>query len=226
MKSGYTHVAVLIDRSGSMRSIRNDVIGGFNTLLDDQKKVEGTLTVSTVQFDHSFEGMQYESLNDFAQLNEAVQLNESNYVPRGGTPLNDALARLIIETGAKLASLPEEERPEKVLIVSITDGEENASKEYDKATLKKMIEEQETKFAWKFMYIGANQDSFAEGAARGMKAAYNFKADMKGTSKMSKVFSSTLSSYRSSKLSANMSDISAILKEESDKADAEEAKEA
>jgi hypothetical protein len=200
MKKNYTHVAILIDRSGSMGTIKDDVIGGFNQLISDQKKEPGELTVSLVQFDDNV-GIQYETINDFSSLENVQLLNESNYVPRGGTPLNDSLAKLINETGAKLASMSEDSKPEKVLVVCITDGHENASKEYvgpsGKKALKEIIERQEKTYNWKFMYIGANQDSFAEGTERGMGASLNYSASKKGVNKMSKVFSASLSSYRS-----------------------------
>lgn len=218
MKKNYTHVAILIDRSGSMHSIKSDVIGGFNELIEEQKKLSGDLTVSLVQFDENL-GLKYDVLNDFSKLDSVQLLTEQNYNPRGQTPLNDSLAKLINETGQKLASMQENERPEKVLIVSITDGKENASREYTKDGLKKLIEHQESKYSWQFMYIGANQDSFSEGSSRGISAAYNFSADSKGTKKMSKVMSATLASYRSSSSDVKLSD---ILKEESLKADKEE----
>lgn len=224
MKNNYTHVAILIDRSGSMNSIKSDVIGGFNQLIEDQKNVPGELTVTLVQFDENM-GLQFETINDFSPLNEVKLLNESNYIPRGSTPLNDSLARLINETGARLAAKDESERPEKVLIVSITDGYENASKEHTKQSVKTLIEHQEKNYNWKFMYIGANQDSFAEGSARGIGASYNFAADSKGTKKMSKVFSATLASYRSAGVSAQEYDLSQVLAEQSKKADLEEAAE-
>lgn len=223
MKSNYTHVAILIDKSGSMNRIKSDVIGGFNQLIQDQKNIPGELTVTLVQFDENM-GLQYDVINDFSPINEVVELNESNYIPRGSTPLNDAFARLINETGSKLANMEESKRPEKVLIVSITDGEENASKEHTRQSLKDLIEHQEQRYNWKFMYIGANQDSYAEGGSRGISAAYNFSADSKGTKKMSKVFSATLASYRSA-ISTKEYDLSQVLAEESKKADLEEAQE-
>jgi len=224
MKNNYTHVAILIDRSGSMNSIKSDVIGGFNQLIEDQKNVPGDLTVTLVQFDENM-GLQFETINDFSPLNEVKLLNESNYTPRGSTPLNDSLARLINETGARLAAKDESERPEKVLIVSITDGHENASKEHTKQSVKTLIEHQEKNYNWKFMYIGANQDSFAEGSSRGIGASYNFAADSKGTKKMSKVFSATLTSYRSAGVSAQECDLSQVLADAAKKADLEEAAE-
>lgn len=220
MKKNYTHVAVLIDRSGSMQSIKSDVIGGFNQLIEDQKKIPGELTLSLIQFDENM-GLQYDTLNDFSPINEAILLDESNYVPRGMTPLNDSLARLINETGAKLASMSESDRPEKVLIVSITDGLENKSREHTKSSLKELISRQEGLYKWQFLYIGANQDAFSEGNARGISANYKFDANAAGAKKMNKVMSSTLTSYRSA--TSDSFNLAAALAQESMKADREEA---
>jgi len=222
MKKNYTHVAVLIDRSGSMQRIKSDVIGGFNQLIEDQKKVPGDLTVSLIQFDENM-GLQYDTLNDFSPINEVILLDDSNYVPRGMTPLNDSLAKLINETGARLASMDESDRPEKVLIVSITDGLENKSREHTKSSIKELISRQEGTYKWQFLYIGANQDAFAEGSDRGIKANYKFDANAAGTKKMSKVMSSTLTSYRSA--TSDSFNLAAALAEESTKADREEARE-
>mgnify|MGYP000944522126 CR=1 FL=1 len=219
MKKNYTHVAILLDRSGSMQSIKSDVIGGFNQLIEDQKKIPGELTVSLIQFDENL-GLQYDVINDFSPISEVQLLNESNYIPRGMTPLNDSLAKLINETGSKLASWSESDRPEKVLIVSITDGLENKSKEHTKSSIKELISHQEGIYKWQFMYIGANQDAFAEGSDRGIKASYKFDANSMGTKKMSKVMSSTLASYRSS--TSDSFDLAQTLAEESLKADREE----
>jgi hypothetical protein len=177
-----------------MSSVKNDVIGGFNEFIAEQKKEPGELTITSVQFDS---GDPYEVLNDFSTLDKVQLLNEQNYVPRGGTPLNDALGRLIVETGAKLASLKEEDRPEKVIVLVITDGEENSSKEYSTAKIKEMISHQEKQYQWKFIYIGANQDAFAEGGMRGMGTSLNFmttaggtKAAFRASSKLSKMMRS------------------------------------
>lgn len=220
MKKNYTHIAILIDRSGSMNTIKSDVIGGFNQLIEDQKKIDGELSITLVQFDTNL-GLQYDTVNDFSPLNEVKLLNEKNYVPRGTTPLNDSFARLINETGAKLANISEDNRPEKVLIISITDGMENASTEYTKETLKNLIEHQEKNYKWDFMYIGANQDAFAEGNSRGIDASYTFSATSKGTKKMSKVMSDTISMYRSA-VTLNLKE---TLDQNSKKADKEEAEE-
>ena len=106
MKKGYTHVAFLLDRSGSMNSIRYDTIGGFNSFIKDQKKEEGECTFSMVQFDHG-----YEVIHDFEEMKEISLLNGKSYVPRGTTSLLDALGRSITETGEKLSGMDEEDRP-------------------------------------------------------------------------------------------------------------------
>lgn len=178
MKKNYTHLVFLRDRSGSMASVKSDVIGGFNEFIAEQKKEPGELTVTSVQFD-SID--RYEVLNDFSPLDSVQLLNESNYVPRGSTPLNDALGRLINETGNRLAKLHEDQRPEKVMVVVITDGEENSSKEFTTAKIKEMISHQEKQYQWKFIYIGANQDAFAEGGMRGMGTSLNYISSKLGT---------------------------------------------
>jgi len=191
MKNNYTHLVFLRDRSGSMSIVKNDVIGGFNEFIAEQKKEPGELTVTSVQFDTM---EPYQVLNDFSPLHQVELLNENNYVPRGGTPLNDALGKLIVETGNRLAKLKEEDRPEKVIVVVITDGEENASHEYSTAKIKEMISHQETVYKWKFIYIGANQDAFAQASARGMGTSVNYmassigtKAAFRGSSKLAKM---------------------------------------
>lgn len=224
MKKNYTHVAILIDRSGSMRNIKSDVIGGFNQLIEDQKKLPGELTVTLVQFDYDNNVLKYDTLNDLSPIQEVTLLNESNYIPRGYTPLNDALGKLIHETGEKLALMKEEDRPEKVLIVSITDGLENKSIEYTKQLIKEMIEIQEKTFNWKFLYIGANQDVSIEGGSRGIHANYAFSSNSKSAKKMSKVMSATVASYRSA-IVTDSYDLSEELLKNSIEADKQEAAE-
>lgn len=192
MKKGYTHIAILLDSSGSMGSIKTDIVGGFNTFIDEQKKLDSETTVTLVQFDSD-----YRSIYDTIDLKEIKELTISDYTTGGLTALNDSLATLINATGKQLAALPEEERPEKVLLVAITDGYENASKEYSTSQVKDMIKHQEDIYNWSVAYIGANQDSFAEAKTRGMSAALNFTADSKGIDTMYKSLSRSTVSYRS-----------------------------
>jgi len=196
MKKDYTHITFILDRSGSMNSIKMDTIGGFNTFIDDQKKVDGDCTMTLVQFD-SVEA--YKVLNDFESMDKVEKLSTDNFVPRGGTPLRDAVGRGINETGAKLAVMKEEDRPEKVIFVILTDGEENSSTEFTQdSQIEKMITVQEKDFNWKFVFLGANQDAMV--VARGMGISSNntlsFGATVKGTKNAFKSVSDNMTYYR------------------------------
>ena len=127
MKKNYEHVSILIDRSGSMNSIKNDVIGGFNHFIDEQKKVPGEMSVTLMSFASSGDT---KKIYDTVKLDDIKPMDEGSYQTVGNTALVDSFVKLIQETGEKLKSLPETERPDKVLIVCITDGEENDSKEH------------------------------------------------------------------------------------------------
>lgn len=167
MKSDYTHINVILDRSGSMQAVRSDVIGGFNAFLAEQKAVPGACTLTLVQFDGQDP---YEVLRDFVPLTQVAPLG-AEYLPRASTPLYDAVGRGIVDTGGRLAGMPEADRPGKVVFVIITDGLENASREFDRDQVLKMIQEQSERYAWQFVFLGANQDALAEGAKIGVAAA-------------------------------------------------------
>lgn len=192
MKKDYAHVSIVLDRSGSMQIIKKDIIGGFNTFIEDQKKVEGKMSVSLLTFDVQ----PFDYVYELIDLSQVKPLDDRTYQPRGGTALNDAFAQLINQTGAKLAEMPDAERPERVLFVCISDGEENSSREYDSAKLKSLIEHQKEKYNWEFLYIGANQDSQEEGKTRGIKHAFNFAADKEGTEAMYSTLSASTVKYR------------------------------
>ena len=208
MKSGYTHASILIDRSGSMSSIKEAIIKAFNDLIQEQLKEPGEMTVSLVQFDSAGgfiterkPNIRYETLNDFTPLSNVTLLTEENYKPDGGTPLNDCVVRIIKETGTKLSNIPETLRPEKVLVVIISDGNENSSVEFaprigGTAKVAEIVKHQEKNYNWKFIYIGANQDSAKEANSRGMTGSYDFTPTQVGVNKMSKVFSKTMSKIR------------------------------
>lgn len=195
MKKNYTHIGILLDASSSMYSIQTDIIGGYNKLIDDQKLEAGDLTVSIAQFSSSGS---FSIISDMKKISEVEVLTTSNYVPQGMTALMDAATKFITDTGNKLNSLSEAERPEKVLITIITDGEENASTEATKASLASLIKHQEEKYNWQFAFIGANQDSFTESSKIGItRNAVNYSADVLGVNKMFKGMSTKMSSYRS-----------------------------
>lgn len=166
MKPNYTDITIILDRSGSMSSVASDTIGGFNRFLDDQQKVPGEATLTLNQFDD-----QYERVLDAVQIKSAKPLNNSTFVPRGSTALYDAIGRSIEDTGKRLESKPEHERPSKVICVIITDGFENSSRKFTGSRISDMISEQRDKYQWEFVFLGANQDAIASAASIGINVA-------------------------------------------------------
>jgi len=159
-----TDITVLLDRSGSMSTIASDVVGGFTEFVTSQREGAGSAVLSLVQFDsHSIDA-----------LFVARPVHEVKvpivFEPRGSTPLLDALGQTIVSTGARLRTMPEPERPGRVVFVVITDGLENASHEYSLEKIRGMIEHQESVYKWDFIYLGANVDAFAESEAMGFAA--------------------------------------------------------
>ena len=159
MKDNFTRIAIILDRSGSMESCKESTVAGFNEFIRSQKEIPGEATVKLVQFDD-----QYETAFD-KRLEECPELNQSTFVPRGSTALLDAQGRTIVELGQELAALPESERPSKVIVVTLTDGLENASRQYNLEKIGEMIREQRDKYNWDFVFLGANQDAIATAAA-------------------------------------------------------------
>lgn len=160
MRQDLTDITVVMDRSGSMQACQADAEGGLNRFVEDQKKLPGEATFTLVQFDHEYEF-----------VHKAIPVRDVPYcklVPRGNTALLDAVGRAIVETGERLAKMPEAGRPGLVVFVITTDGQENASREYTRAKIKEMIAHQQGVYHWQFTYLGANQDSFAEAGAMGM----------------------------------------------------------
>lgn len=194
MKANYSHITFILDRSGSMSSIRNDVIGGFNRFLAEQQAVPGECTLTLVQFDTQD---QYEILRDFEPIANVKPLG-SDYQPRAGTPLYDALGRGIVNTGIKLSSLTEDQRPEKVIFAILTDGEENSSHEYTRDKVFAMTKEQREKWKWEFVYLGANQDAMqvCRDIAIPTSGALNYASTPTGTAAVMRTASSNVANYR------------------------------
>jgi len=167
MKTGLTDITLIVDRSGSMNKIYNDTIGGLNSFLQSQRAVEGEAVFSAVQFDDKYEqvvtGIDIQRVTNFTP--------GYDFMPRGSTALYDALGRTITAIGARLKALSEEARPERVMVVIVTDGKENASEEFTKKQVFDMIKHQTDVYKWDFTYIGANQDSMQSGAAIGIAAS-------------------------------------------------------
>ena len=157
MRENLTEMVFVLDRSGSMSGLAADTIGGFNELIEKQKKIEGDAYVTTVLFDH-----EYEVLHDHVALGEVAPLTDKEYFARGSTALLDAVGRTINAVGARLGATPEEERPAHVVFVITTDGMENASREYTAKQVREMVEHQQQKYSWQFVFLGANMDAVSE----------------------------------------------------------------
>jgi uncharacterized protein YegL len=160
MRNDLTDVTVVLDRSGSMQTCREDAEGGLNSFIDEQKKQPGETLFSLVQFD-----TEYEFVHKGTPMHE---VGPCQLVPRGMTALLDAVGRAIVETGERLAAMPEPDRPGLVVFVIVTDGQENSRKEYKKPQIKQMIETQRYIYKWQFTFLGANQDAFAEADSIGI----------------------------------------------------------
>lgn len=156
MNTPLTEIAFILDRSGSMQSMVEPAISGFNRLLREQQQVPGHARFTLVLFDDD-----YELPVNAVPIAEVVELDTDTFVPRGSTALLDAIGRTIDELGQKLALTPAADRPNQVIIAILTDGEENASLRYSWADVAKRIQHQTEKYQWQFLFLGANQDAIA-----------------------------------------------------------------
>jgi Mg-chelatase subunit ChlD len=174
------HIYFVLDRSGSMQSIANDVIGGFNAFVKQQQADGADALMTLVQFDSTDS---HEVLANATPINEIKQLDLSVFVPRGSTPLFDAMGRVLNEAISREAQLVGAEKPaESIVFVTFTDGGENASREFTRETVFNLVKGKE-KDGWTFVYMGANQDAYATGGDMGMSHmnSSNFVPDDIGT---------------------------------------------
>jgi uncharacterized protein YegL len=174
MKQDLTEIGIVLDRSGSMDSMAKEAIGGINAFLESQAKLPGEARLTLVLFDH-----EYLEVHAGRPIKEVPALTAETYVPRGTTALLDAIGRTVKTIGERLDKTPEGDRPAKVIIAILTDGLENASKEFKSKQIREMIEHQKAKYAWEFIYLAANQDAIAVGETFGISAdsAVTFDAD-------------------------------------------------
>lgn len=186
-----TEVVFILDRSGSMEGLEADTIGGFNSMLEKQKKVEGDVLVSTVLFDH-----ETQVIHDRVPLADVKHLTREEYWTRGSTALLDALGSSIkhIKNVHKYAR--EEDRPDKTLFVITTDGMENSSHHFDYNEIKKLVEAQKES-GWEFIFLGANIDAVGTASHLGINAdrAVNYHSDSIGTKAIFSGISSFVSSF-------------------------------
>lgn len=177
MNANLTEIVFILDRSGSMSGLELDTIGGYNSTLLQQKEVPGDALVTTILFDD-----EYEILHDRVDIKSIKEITRHEYYVRGATALLDAMGRTINYIGKVLSKTEESMRPSKVLFVVITDGHENASREFNYNSVKTMIEHQKSKYSWEFIFLGANIDSFGVARDLGidMDKTVNYRADSKG----------------------------------------------
>jgi uncharacterized protein YegL len=194
-KENFTSINVIIDASGSMSHLTHDTIGNFNTFLKEQKEFPGEAVFTLCTFNTD-----YRLAHDFVKIAGVPNLDKEVYRPNGGTALLDAVGTTIDSVGRRLAALPEEERPSKVIFLIITDGHENSSHRYGAEQIKSMIEHQKDVYSWEFVFMGANIDAIAAGTGLGISAqnTLNYAATSAGTHQLYRSVSENMSTYRSS----------------------------
>lgn len=204
MKNNITELVFILDRSGSMSGLEQDTIGGFNSLIEKQRRQNGKCYVSTVLFDH-----ETEVLHDRVELSEISKMTENDYTVRGSTALIDAIGGAIHHIGNIHKYAREEDVPEHTLFVIMTDGMENASRIYSSSKVKKMIERQKNRYGWEFLFIGANIDSVETAKHFGINSdrSVNYHADGQGTAVVFDAVSKTVCNFRKSRpLSSSWND--------------------
>lgn len=193
MKENFTSINVVLDASGSMWNIASDTIGGFNQFLSEQKDVEGEAVVTLCTFNTTSH-----IVHDCVPLTEFPNLDEKTYVPGGGTALWDAIGSTIDSVGEKLQAIPEDERPSKVIMLVITDGYENSSRDYVLAQIQQMITHKKDVYNWDFVFMGANIDAMKEGETLGISGnnTMNYDATSIGTRSLYSDVSKSMKRYR------------------------------
>ena len=198
-KNNLTELVFIIDRSGSMSGLEADTIGGFNSMIEKQRKEEGECYVSTVLFDH-----ERNVLHDRVKLSEIKPMTDKDYTVRGTTALIDAIGCAIHHIGNVHKYARPEDVPANTMFVIITDGMENASRKYSSDDVKRKIERQKEKYGWEFIFIGANIDAVETAARYGINAerAVNYNADIMGTKMVYEAVDTLVSGFRAGNRSA------------------------
>jgi hypothetical protein len=201
MKKDLTELVFILDRSGSMSGLESDTIGGYNAMLEKQKKEPGEALITTVLFDDK-----YELLHDRINIRGLALITDKEYYVRGTTALLDAIGNTINKLANVQKRTSEDERAEHVMFVITTDGMENASREFSYEKIRQMIEHQKSKYGWEFIFLGANIDAIETAERFGISKdrATNYHADSEGTLLNYEVISETVSCLRANrKISEN-----------------------
>ena len=195
MKKNLTEIVFILDRSGSMSGLEADTIGGFNSMIQKQKKTEGEALISTVLFDN-----ESEVIHDRVDVQRIKPMTDEDYTVRGCTALLDAIGGAIHHIGNVHKYARAEDVPEHTLFVITTDGMENASRRYDSEKVKRMIERQKEKYGWEFLFLGANIDAVetARHLSISEDRAVNYHSDSEGTQLNYEVVSEAICAVRCS----------------------------
>ncbi len=183
-----THIYFLLDRSGSMQAIQEATVTGFAAFVGEQRQVAGRCRVTLAQFDTRYEEI-------YADI-PIAEVGPLDLRPRGSTALLDSIGRLVNTAGQRLAALPEDERPGTVIVAIMTDGMENASREFTYAQIRALIEQQTDDYAWQFLYMGANQDAIEVGARIGVAADHSITYAPDAAAEAFAASSASMASYR------------------------------
>ena len=191
-----THICMILDRTGSMESIKQDTIGGFNSYIAAQKSLPTPATFTLVQFDSQDP---FEVIHKFTDIQMVGDLTAQTYMPRASTPLYDAVGRGINDLRAGLGGLPEALRPKKIVVVIVTDGQENASREFTGAQVRKMIADAK-EAGWQFVFLSADESAISDSSSLNIDAsnAAFFRKNKMGSNEMWERVSNRSMAYRSS----------------------------
>lgn len=190
-----TLLAVLADKSGSMGVCKDDSEGGLNNLVKEQAALPGELDLAVADFDTRF--------NTVRELGRLTTEYRYRLCPGGGTALLDAMGRYITEIGAKLAARSEDERPSKVVVLIVTDGQENSSHQWTYHMIKELVERQRNHYQWEFIFMGANMDAVTEGAKIGIRSVSSITYDTANSMNSYAVASANIGNYRTTGQTVN-----------------------
>jgi uncharacterized protein YegL len=201
MRNDLTDISVVLDKSSSMFHLTQETIDGFNQFIEEQRKLEGDANLTLTQFDTNFN-----IVHNGVNIKDVPELNHETYRPNGYTALHDAVGKTIVSVGQRLEALQENERPSKVIMVIMTDGEENSSKEFSGEKIAGMIKHQKDTYDWEFVFLGANQDAVSKASTFGISAnmAMSIDASKVGTQSAYASISNLTSSYRGGATGTNL----------------------
>lgn len=188
-----TELVFILDKSGSMHGLEQDTIGGFNSMLQKQKELDGECRITTVLFDN-----RYELLHDRIDIRAVSSMTEKEYQVGGTTALLDAIGRTVQKLVSVQKNTAKEYRADRVLFVIITDGQENASREYSSDRVKEMIQLEKEKYGWEFVFLGANIDAVETAGRLGISRdrAVDYVPDGAGTALNFQMMSETVAAFR------------------------------